>query len=214
MAQPQTKWEQLYDQVHDDIINLRIEPGEKISEIKLAERYSVSRAPVRNVIRKLQEVGLVIVKPQAGTIVLPISEQRAKDILQLRLFLEPQAAKLAVRRITEEDLEHVSLEMENLKAMSLESRDKGAVLSRTDGLLHQLIWDRCGNAEIGVIFKRYMPEMYRISLATRGSRTARMVPSQKEIEAILGALKHRDGDAAYEAMVIHIKNIEAALQQL
>ena len=214
MAREQTKWEQLYDQIHDDIVNLRIEPGEKISEIKLAERYSVSRAPVRNVIRKLQEVGLVIVKPQAGTIVLPISEQRGKDIIQLRLFLEPQAAKLAVRKITEEDLDHVSLEMAKLKAMPFESKNKGAVLSKTDGLLHQLIWDRCGNAEIGEIFKRYMPEMYRISLATRGSRTARMVPSQGEIEAILNALKHRDGDAAYEAMVIHITNIDAALHKL
>ena len=43
--------EEVYERLHDDIINLRIKPGEKVSEAKLAEKYNVSRGPIRQVMQ-------------------------------------------------------------------------------------------------------------------------------------------------------------------
>lgn len=206
-----TKWEELYAKVHEDIVNLRIKPGEKISEAKLASRYGVSRAPVRNVILRLQEEGFVMIKPQAGTYVLPISEQQARDILQLRLLLEPFAAEMATMRIREDELALLDREFDRLGGLPPGIPEKQVALSEVDGLLHEIIWNRCGNAEIAPLLKKYVPAMRRIQLATLGLRASRMAPSEEEMRAILHALKKRDPDEAREVMRVHIRNIDRAL---
>ncbi len=206
-----TKGEELYARVYDDIINLLLKPGEKISEAKLASRYGVGRAPVRNVILRLKEEGFVFVKPQAGTVVLPISEQQARDILQLRLLLEPFAAEMATMRIREEELHLLEKEFSRLGQLPAGSPEKQTALSEVDGLLHEIIWERCGNGEIAPLLKRYVPAMRRIQLATLGLRTSRMRPSEQEMRAILDALQQRNPDEARERMRVHIHNIDRAL---
>ena len=206
-----TIWEELYDQVYDDIVNLRIQPGEKISEAKIASMYHVGRAPVRNVILKLREEGFVLVKPQAGTFVLPISEQQARDILQLRLLLEPFAAEMATMRIREEDLQFLESEFMRLEGLPPKTHEKQKVLTEVDGHLHGIIWERCGNAEIASLLKKYVPAMHRIQHATLGLRVSRMLPSEKEMRAIMDCLLRRDPDAARETMRVHIRNIDRAL---
>lgn len=208
----QTIWEELYTQIHDDIVNLRLQPGEKISEAKLASMYNVGRAPVRNVILKLREEGFVLVKPQAGTFVLPISEQQARDILQLRLLLEPFAAEMATMRIREDEMQFLESEFARLEALPLNTPEKQAALSEVDGHLHGIIWERCGNAEIAPILKKYVPAMHRIQRATLGLHVSRMLPSEQEMRAILDCLLQRNPDAAREAMHVHIHNIDRALR--
>jgi DNA-binding GntR family transcriptional regulator len=54
----ETLTERVYRVLREDIVNLRMKPGDKISEVKLAEIYNVSRGPIRNVIQKLQQENL------------------------------------------------------------------------------------------------------------------------------------------------------------
>lgn len=204
-------WEELYEKVHDDIVNLRIRPGEKISEAKIAARYNVSRGPVRNVIRKLQDEGFVVIKPQSGTVVLPISKKSARDILQIRLLLEPFAAEKAAARITDEDLETLGAAFDKLAPLPSGTIEKGALLREVDGLLHRVIWNCCGNREIAPILKKYLPAIRRTQLATLGLKLQRMVPSESEMREIFAALAARDPERAREAMREHIENINEAL---
>ena len=89
-----TLTEEVYDRLREDIINLRLEPGEKVSEERLARRYSVSRAPIRDAIQKLLQEELVLVKPQVGTIIMPISLMRIRDVVEVRML--PVAAPMPV----------------------------------------------------------------------------------------------------------------------
>ncbi len=100
-----TLTDHIYESLRDDILELRLRPGEKLSEVKLAERYGVSRAPIRNVIARLEQAKLVVVRPQIGTLISPISFEKLLDILEVRLLLEPQAAAAAAERIDAGDLE-------------------------------------------------------------------------------------------------------------
>ncbi len=73
-------------------------PGERLVEDKLAERYGVSRNPVREALRVLQSEGLVEVTPRKGATVTRLSHAEAREIIELRASLEGLCARLAARR--------------------------------------------------------------------------------------------------------------------
>ena len=202
----ETLTERVYRVLREDIVNLRMKPGYKISEAKLAEIYNVSRGPIRNVIQKLQQENLVVVKPQVGTIIAPISLENARDILEIRLLLEPHAAEIAAKHIQEEDIEFLEKKFEELN--SSEDREK---LFEADITLHQTIWRLCGNKEIANIINGYRDEIQRIRLSTLDLAN-RLVPTVTEMKKIFEALKARNPEGARESMYAHILNIKSAIE--
>ena len=68
MLEKKTIGDSAYEQIKYDIIHLQLAPGEKLSEVMLSKRYNVSRAPIRDALRRLQEDGLIDIRPQSGSI--------------------------------------------------------------------------------------------------------------------------------------------------
>ncbi|MGB5745772.1 MAG: GntR family transcriptional regulator [Desulfobacterales bacterium] len=202
----ETLTEKVYRVLREDIVNLRMKPGDKISEVKLADIYNVSRGPIRNVIQKLQQENLVVVKPQVGTVIAPISLENARDILEIRLLLEPHAAEIAAKHIQEEDIEFLENKFEELN--SSEDLEK---LFETDIALHQTIWRLCGNKIIPNIINSYRDEIQRIRLSTIDLAN-RLVPTVTEMKKIFEALKARSPEGARESMYAHILNIKNAIE--
>ena len=87
-----------------------LEPGERLMEVQLADELGISRTPVREAIRKLEQEGYVIMMPRRGTYVADVSEVDVKEIFEIRSALESLATGLAARRIEQEELE----ELQNL----------------------------------------------------------------------------------------------------
>ena len=202
--------EQVYGSLRQDILEARIPPGEKLSEVQLAERFGVSRAPVRDAITRLQQDHLVQVRPQVGTIVSPISEETIMNVLEVRILLEPHAAEKAAAKLTDEDRELLSFHFERLAKLEPDSEDKKRKLYETDALLHNLIWERCGNLEIKSILDRYRGEIQRIRLSN-AELGNRLNPSEQEIRAIFDALAREDGPQAAQALKMHLGNIQRAV---
>ncbi len=203
----------IYDSLRSDIIELRIKPGEKISEAQMAAKYNVSRAPVRAAIRMLRQDQLVLVKPQIGTIISPISLEKAKDICQVRLLLEPYAAALAAERITDEDLQSLTEQFEKLANVAGEPKLKEKRIFETDDVLHRTIWRLCGNMEIYHIIDRYHDEIHRIRLATL-KLANRTVPTEEEMRTIYKALREKNSVASRDAMFTHILNLKTAVEEV
>ena len=61
-----TSSETIYDELKDDIIFLRLKPGEEISQADVSSKYDVSRSPVRDALMRLRSEGLVVMRPQRG----------------------------------------------------------------------------------------------------------------------------------------------------
>jgi DNA-binding GntR family transcriptional regulator len=203
----------IYDTLRKDIIELRIKPGEKLSEAQLAKRFNVSRAPIRGVIQKLQQEEFVLVKPQIGTIIMPISFKKARDILEVRLLLEPYAAEIAARNVTDDDLEVLKFNLERLAKKQDDLEAQREKLFAADSLLHQTIWRLSGNKEIYTIINTYRDEIQRIRLATL-ELADRFIPSEKEMWQIYEALAQRDPERAREVMYVHLSNIKSALESI
>lgn len=80
--------EQLYDIVEEEIINLKICPGEVLSENILCERFGVSRTPARTILQRLQDNGLVEIKPYKGCFVRLLNFDVINQIIYQRLAVE------------------------------------------------------------------------------------------------------------------------------
>jgi DNA-binding GntR family transcriptional regulator len=79
----------VYESLRSDILTCRLAPGDDMREQELAERYAVSRQPVREALLRLEREHLVTVQPRQGYRVNPVSLGDARDLLRFRLALEP-----------------------------------------------------------------------------------------------------------------------------
>lgn len=86
------------DELRQRILNRQMKPGERLIEGRLAEELGVSRNPVREAIRVLASEGLVEVSARRGAAVVEMSQQEARETIEIRALLEGQNARLAARR--------------------------------------------------------------------------------------------------------------------
>lgn len=92
----------LRDLIEQAILTGDFGPGEKLEEVALAQRFGVSRTPVREALHQLSAAGLVESRPRRGAVVATITPERLVEMFELMAELEAFAAKLAARRLTPE----------------------------------------------------------------------------------------------------------------
>ena len=91
----------VYESLRSDILTCRLAPGDDMREQELAERYAVSRQPVREALLRLEREHLVTVQPRQGYRVNPISLADARDLLRFRLALEPACVAEAIENASD-----------------------------------------------------------------------------------------------------------------
>jgi len=213
MTAKKTISDQIAETLINDIINLELKPGEKLSETQLAQKLGISRAPVHDALAQLERQGLVKVVPKSGTFVSEISIKKVQDICDVRLQLECYAAEVAAHRISDEQIRALQIQFDKLMEMDPESEEKSKFVSEVDIMLHGMIFEICGNTIIPDIIDSYRPEIQRIRKANIAWAN-RKESTQLEMRKIFEALKHRDIYAARLAMQEHILNIKAAVGTL
>ena len=93
---------QIYDCLRQLIVELRLLPRESLSKAELAKRFGTSETPVREALLRLEEEGLVLIKPQSGTYVAPIDIERASEARFLRVSVEIEVVKQLCKSIDED----------------------------------------------------------------------------------------------------------------
>ncbi|MFK3940645.1 FadR/GntR family transcriptional regulator [Pseudomonas monteilii] len=196
-----------------------LEPGSKLpSENTLVREHGVSRTVVREALSKLQASGLVEPRHGIGTFVMPRPEQSGlrvgaqnaasvRDLLELRMGLEGQAAALAAVRRTDDHLARMRQALDDYQDLAA----AGDSCIEADRRFHLLIVEATGN----LYFSEMMAQLgngliprSRIALAERaGANLARHAYlANLEHEAILNAIRRQDPDAARAAMCLHLSN--------
>jgi DNA-binding GntR family transcriptional regulator len=89
-------WEAVADQLHDEILDGRLAAGSRLVETELADRFGVSRGPVRDALRELGRVGLAIDLPRRGTFVSSLTERDLLEVYEIRRAIESAAVRLTI----------------------------------------------------------------------------------------------------------------------
>jgi DNA-binding GntR family transcriptional regulator len=196
-----TLWERVYRHLREEILANRLQPGAVLGEVALAESLGVSRGPVREALGRLAAEGLVTVRPRRGAVVSALSASEFLEAYQVREALETLAARLAVPRFTDE-------EIERLQALA-EEQARHAALGNVEAFFHanaafhELIVAASGNRTLEEMHRQLVGHMgrYRMrSVALRGT----LKRSVGEHRAILRAIKARDAEKAAQLLGEHI----------
>ncbi len=102
MNKPQHRIQHLRDALEDDIVNGRIAQGERLDEVRLSQRFAVSRTPIREALRQLAATGLVETIPRRGTFVANLGLPEIIEMFEVMAELEGMCGRLGARRIAAE----------------------------------------------------------------------------------------------------------------
>lgn len=194
----------VFENLREAILEGKLEPGQRMMEIQLAEQLGVSRTPVREAIRKLELEGLVVMIPRKGAYVADVSIKDIMEVLEIRVAIEGLAASLAAERITDEELD--GLEMSFYQFKQCYQRDDVEGMIQKDVEFHERIFAAARNNKLTQIFQGLSEQIYRFRVAYIAEYN-RADALLEEHQCILEALNHRDPVAAYEAATKHIENI-------
>ncbi|WP_409178875.1 GntR family transcriptional regulator [Brevibacillus fortis] len=158
--------EQVYQGLKKAIIMLELKPGERVNDNELAALFGVSRTPVREALKRLEDEGLIESVPGSLTRVTPLLEKEAKHAFPVVAALHGLAARLAMPFESEVIR---SLEQWNEKLLvALDQQDVIKAIEADDGF-HDVILEAAGNREIYLALERVVPKIRRLEFARFGS---------------------------------------------
>ncbi|PFO05035.1 hypothetical protein COJ85_09910 [Bacillus sp. AFS076308] len=201
---------QLYQLIKKRLIDGFYQPGERLVEVRLAEEFSVSRAPVREALRMLMQDGLLLQKGNALHVFDPTLQDMI-DIYQCRQRLEALGANLAAANMKEEKLNHLKEIMIETK-VAWETGDMVKVVSLNISF-HEIVLEASGNQQLISLTSMIRDKVtYLRNCSFKGN--VRNKSFLEEHEQIVKALGDRDGEKAEREMHVHIENDLQALISL
>ncbi len=191
--------EQIADLIRADILSGRLAEGERLREQELAERYGVSRAPIRDALLQLTQEGLLVAKPNCGVRVGSAADEEIQPlIVELRRQIEVFALQKAFDRLANEWLPKLE---ETVEALEPACRDgELSEIVRHDVAMHRIIVEAVDNPDLLAI---WLPIVSRMML--HYSRLGHMMDSYREHKNILDAIRNGDRRRAEEALIANIQ---------
>lgn len=188
--------EQVYSTLREWIVRGVLEPGEKLRDGEIAESLGVSRTPVREAVRRLEDEGLVESSASRWTRVSGLDLAEAARIYPMVWSLEPLALRFAGPRLGEAEIERMENANERLRHAADKGDEESTVgASEADREFHQVFIDASDNAELIRILEELKTKLLRLEVVYFGGGELADL-SISEHERILEALRARDYEAA------------------
>ena len=202
---------QIYQLLWDLIVNVRLQPGQLVSEKEIAESLQSSKTPVREALIRLEETGLVYVVPKSGTYVTPIRINTYIGACFIRLRLEIGAVR---RAASQQEYKKNSLtEIINQQCQALDEEDFPLFFT-LDERLHEGFFIVAGMPSVWQVVKRTQSEVYRMRKLKLMFRINRRAMVLNEHKAIVEAIQAGDPDESQSALTRHLGSLEGELLEL
>jgi DNA-binding GntR family transcriptional regulator len=185
--------ERAYERVRRDIISCAIAPGSEISESQLSTQYKLGKAAVRVALTKLAHDGLVRAIPRRGYMVMPVTLKDINDVFELRLMLEPGAARMAAGKVSTQRLRtYDEVCREGYQPGDAKTTARFLAANKA---FHIEIAQATGNARLAAAIEQLLDEMTRLLHLGLGLRKG---PQQTvhEHKTLVKALARGDGETA------------------
>ncbi|GLY65331.1 GntR family transcriptional regulator [Amycolatopsis taiwanensis] len=206
---PASRRHQVAEALRDAITGGQLQPGDRLREPDLADRFGTSRAPLREALRQLENEGLVASSPYRGTVVLGISQTEVQEILlPIRLTLERFAVRHALPNLTGEDF----AELEKLTQRMRESDDDFDELAQADVRFHEVLVERAGQPHCAQIWRMIQPRIWAYFRRDATAHPSATVVADQHAR-LLTALRSGDERKVLTALDQHINDMPGRAQQ-
>lgn len=192
--------QQIYLRLIEEIRRGDLLPGARLRETRLAERMGLSRTPVREAIRALEADGLVVHMPRQGAVVRVLDRGEVMELYEMRAVLEGTAARMAARAASGIELDELAGINADLAGVTTDP----AASAHLNGVFHETLLGAARNRYLVTASKALQKTLLILGPSTL-TDPARAAEAVAEHDAILHALRARDGAAAEAAMRTHIE---------
>lgn len=183
----------------------QLRPGDAVPEALIAEQMGVSRSPVREAFRKLEEQGLLVSYPHRGTYVATFDERDAEEIYQLRVGLEGLAVRWALEQgegaALADRLQRIVERMRPLIGTNLFGE-----MADLDSEFHTAIMEASGNSRLVQVWRGMDPFVWMMVGAARRSEDEvvpdRLIPEHEELVEAIASLDVRRAEEAAHAHIL------------
>jgi len=185
--------EKILENIRDAIISGSLKAGSRVSEPELAERYGISRTPIREAFRQLESEGYLTVIPRRGAVVSEFSQKDVEEFYAIKSILEGYAARGACEKLTEKELGR--LQAVNDRLAELAEHNDIKTFFRVHGDFHDMFIKAADNEKLRELISSLVTRFQRLRLMSL-SLPGRMRISVQEHEKIIEAFRNKDAETA------------------
>lgn len=199
------------EQIERFILDGTLKPGERLREVALAKTLGVSRGPVREAFRGLEEKGLVRVEKNCGVQVRTLSQKEADQIYEVRITLEALIGHKVAQLATETGVAELSAILDQM-ARAAEAADVNPYTS-LNLVYHDTLARLSGNLQLHETYRRLVAQLslFRRRAYLHDKRS--MTLSLSEHRAIFQAIAARDGETASRLLRDHAEDSRRRLHE-
>jgi DNA-binding GntR family transcriptional regulator len=204
--------QQLTDRIKDAIVEMRLHPGDRLTEREIVEWSGASRATVREALRELEALRLVAILPGRGAVVASLSLEEAEQLYEIRAALEGIVGRKCAERATPEQIIAIRQSFSEM-ARTVSSPPKLALRAKSQ--FYDALFAGAGNGPIRDVLMGLQARItvFRSISMSQPGRAQHMI---SELRAIVDAIEARDPKSAEEACISHVRSaskvVIAALQ--
>jgi DNA-binding GntR family transcriptional regulator len=206
-----TRAERLADEIAASVLSGEFRPGLRLDEKTLAERYAVSRTPVREALRQLASTGLIEVKPRRGATVVRTTSAQLETLFGAMAEIEATCARLSA--ISMAPLERRRLASFHESMVKFVERNDSEGFAAANLTLHTQVYLGAHNpiiADFASGLRRRLAPFRRAQFRTQG----RLPRSHEEHGKVVAAILAGDATAAHAAMFHHMSLVEESFERL
>jgi DNA-binding GntR family transcriptional regulator len=186
----------IYEEIKNRILFMQYPPGQLLNEKVLADEFSVSRTPLREVLYRLEWDKLVTIMPRAGAIVTQIEFQKLRDVFQIRVAIEGLIGRLASERITDDQLREIRIIQEECK--NLPADENIRQFMDIDIKFREVLNNSADNPTLKEISDFLYNQTMRVwyMVFEKNNFSTELVEEMKEIEKTIEVLSQKDPQKA------------------
>ena len=181
------------EHIRDAIISGSLKAGSRVSEPELADRYGISRTPIREAFRQLESEGYLTVIPRRGAVVSEFSQKDVEDFYAIKSILEGYAARQACMKLTDKELD--KLQANNDRLAELADHNDIKTFFKIHNDFHDMFIKAADNEKLRELITSVVARFQRLRF-TSLSLPGRMKIVIQEHGKIIEAFRRRDAETA------------------
>jgi DNA-binding GntR family transcriptional regulator len=194
--------EKIFQTIRDRIVYMEYAPGKPLPEKDLCQEFKVSRTPVREAVKKLEEMKLVTVIPRFGTYVAPVDINEIRSAFEVKIKLEGLAGEVAAKRITHDKLNEMKSLIEEADILLKDGGHRHLI--EIDARFHEIIYQAAQNP----ILREILENLHSRCARLWGSSLSSVIPIPeilRQLKDIYSALEKREPETAGRLMEQHVR---------